>query len=289
MSKVEGINVSTAYFKAQHKELAFLIKKHAVLGDLIFQGEPLKWHASEEGLNKLLEAVNNSWLDPIALNHSIKRYRIKNYASDLVWDYPGIDMGITFDDPLISELSKNFLDIKEEILNIIDLVRKFPDSDDLTNKMGSWNYIPFFDKNGTPVKTTITRCPKISSLLTCQNVNTELGFTFVSVLAGNSTIAAHKGSTALRKRYHLPIEVPSAGESKIRIGSEWVTWHAGKAFSFYDALEHEVIHNSEKQRILFIIDVWSDALPEELIKVIKHNKNILGYATENKGSVAIND
>lgn len=276
-------------FEKQHQNLVKMVKNYPFLGDVIFQGKPLSWHASKTGLNKLLEAVENEWLDPIALNHSIRRYCIDKYASDLVWDYPGIDKGISFDDSFIRDLNINFLKIKSEVLNIIDSLKEFPDSDDLTNKNGQWNYIPFFEKDGTPVDNVLNQCPNVTSLISKQNINTDLGFVFVSALTSRSTISAHCGSTALRKRYHLPIQVPVVGESKIRIGTEWVSWIPGQPFSFYDAVEHEVVHNSDGDRILLIVDVWPEALPTELTKFLSENKDILRYATDNRDSVALND
>tara|TARA_B100000900_G_C20600814_1_gene725522 strand:+ start:4644 stop:5489 length:846 start_codon:yes stop_codon:yes gene_type:complete len=277
------------FFENQHKELKRLISENPTLEDLVFQGKTLSWHASSLGLQKLLESVNKKDFDPIALNHGIKRYLIDNYKKDLIWDYPKINKDISYSDPFISDLNENFKEIKSEVMNIISLLKKFPDSDDLTNETGQWNFIPFYEKDGTPIKTTLDNCPTISNLLDKQEINTDLGFVFVSSLDSYSSIAAHTGSTALRKRYHFPIEVPEIGQSKIRIGSEWISWEPGKAFSFYDAVEHEVVHKSDKNRIILIVDVWPECLPKELICVLKKNKSIFRYATESQKLFAIND
>ena len=277
------------YYELQHKNLVEMIKNNPLLANIIFQGKPLSWHASETGLKKLVEAVENEWLDPIALNHSIKRYCIDKYDDDLVWDYPGIDKSLSFEDPFIEELEKKFLPIKSEVMKIIDIAKKFPDSDDLTDKDGQWNFIPFFEKDGSPNRKILEQCPTIDSVMSRQNVNTDLGFAFVSVLKSKSNIAAHTGSTSLRKRYHLPIKVPVFGKSKIRIGLDWVSWVPGQAFSFYDAVEHEVIHDADGDRIILIIDVWPEIIPIELITYIQKNKDLLRYATDSRHSVAVND
>ena len=93
----------------------------------------------------------------------------------------------------------------------------------------------------------------------------------------------------LRKRYHFPIQVPVSGNSKIRIGSDWIYFSEGQAFSFFDSVEHEVEHNSDGNRVLLIIDVWPESVPEKVIEAIKLNKNILKYGTEGASSIAIND
>lgn len=277
------------FFKKQHEQLNHLITSHPEIKHLIFQSKPLEWHATDEGLSKLIEAVDNEWLDPIALNHNIKRYRINNYSSDLIWDYPEIDKKINFDDYFIRELNSSCKNITEEVKQVFDFLKKFPDSDDLTNASGQWNFIPFYEKDGSAITEILDKCPVIKNLLAKQNINTDLGFVFVSSLTSKSRITAHTGSTALRKRYHLPLIVPKAGQSKIRIGDEWINWTVGKAFSFYDAVEHEVIHGSHGDRILLIVDVWPETLPLELVKTLKLNKQVFQYATESATSVALND
>lgn len=282
-------SMDTDFFEQQHCRLVEAVNNNRHLGDLIFQGQSLNWHASTIGFEKLLEAVHNNWLDPIALNHSIKRYCINNYKHDLIWDYPNLNRSISFDDAFINDLNSNFELIKSEIFNIIELAKKFPDSDTLTNSTGQWNFIPFFEKDGTSNSSVLKKCPTILSLIKNQKINTELGFVFVSVLEKRSSIAAHSGSTALRKRYHLPIVVPEAGKSKIRIGSRWIEWEPGRAFSFYDAENHEVMHDADSERILLIVDVWPEELPDELVYYLKENTDILKYATDGRQEVALND
>ena len=281
--------IPQTYFYKQHKELKVLVEKNQLLQDVLYQGKPLSWHASDFGLQKLLEAVEQGILDPIALNHGIKRYRIDKYNSDLIWDYANIRKSVSYDDAFIIELSENFAKIKCEVIQVLDQVKKFPDSDDLTNQSGQWNFIPFYERDGKPVSMLLDRCPTIARLLENQDINTDLGFVFVSSLTAHSSIAAHTGSTSFRKRYHFPIIVPEVGKSKIRVGSDWIAWEPGKAFSFYDAVEHEVIHDASGDRVLLIVDVWPEYMSSELIRILKSNKWIFGYATENQASVAIND
>ena len=87
-------------------------------------------------MRKLLEAVENKWLDPIALDHSIRRYCINNFSLNLVWDYPGIDKSISLDDQFIRELNGNFSEVTSEVMEIVNLMKIFPDSDAFTNEKG---------------------------------------------------------------------------------------------------------------------------------------------------------
>ena len=71
--------------------------------------------------------------------------------------------------------------------------------------------------------------------------------------------------------------IPDDNVLKIRIGTKWVEWKPGKAFSFYDSVEHEVINNSEKPRIILIFDVWSPSLPKPVRDFFNNDKDLINY------------
>ena len=51
------------------------------------------------------------------------------------------------------------------------------------------------------------------------------------------------------------------------------------AFSFFDSMEHEVVNDSDDLRILLIIDIWSDGLPNSIKKCLIENQSILKFGT----------
>jgi len=90
---------------------------------------------------------------------------------------------------------------------------------------------------------------------------TPFGYTFFSTLHANSKIAAHTAPMNLRLRIHLPLIVPSEDESDeiqcgIRVGPTARQWTTGKALVLDDAYQHEVWNNTNKQRVLLLVDIW---------------------------------
>ena len=92
-------------------------------------------------------------------------------------------------------------------------------------------------------------------------------------------ISPHCGSSNLRLRNHLSIDIPEPNAAKIRVGNEWRYWEQNKTFAFDDSYEHEVIHEGNKLRIIFSVDIWHPSLTKKEIKVLSHPvfKNF-GYA-----------
>ena len=260
----------------QHSNLNKSIKLEPSLGSLIFQGRPLNDHATKEGLQKLLEANKKGNYDPISLNHGIKRLQIYPFK-DLVWGHPNIIHKINFEDEIINTLESSSNEIKPEAMAVINDLKKFPDSDTLTNPDGLWSYFPFYNKDGSPIKFAHEVCPIISKIISKLDLNCVMGFAFLSALSKKTKIQAHCGSTSLRKRYHYGITVPDGRKCKIRIGNKSIFWEENKAFSFYDAVEHEVDNDSDELRLLLIFDVWSDGIPVSIKEYLKKDSAILKY------------
>ena len=265
------------FFIHKHKQLINFIKSIPELGKVIFQGKSLEYHSSNRGLDELLQAYNDNNFDPIALNHGIKRLRIGSYNSDLIWDHPDIKPKVEFNDEIIDLLESSFNKILNETSFILDKLVRFPDSDTLVNKSGEWSYYSFYDKNTNEIEQHHKQCPIISSILKKLDLNTKFGFAFISALTKKSVIKPHQGSTSFRKRYHLGIVIPEDNVLKIRIGKDWVEWKPGKAFSFYDSVQHEVINDSEKPRIILIFDVWSPSLPKSVRDFFNNDKDLINY------------
>jgi hypothetical protein len=263
----------------QHYALNDLIKKTPKLASLVYQNISLGELATSQGLEQLLLAYKKKAYDPIALNHGIKRLLLDSYSGDRIWHHPDIIERLCFNDNNIRQLEEAFDLIEYEVLNLTKNLEKFPDSDTLTNQNGMWSYFPFYEKNGDPILYAHDSCPTISNILSSFDLNTIMGFTFISGLSKKSRIFAHCGSTSLRKRYHLGVKIPDGEKCKIRVGKDWVYWKKGKAFSFFDSMEHEVVNDSDDLRILLIIDIWSDGLPNSIKKCLIENQSILKFGT----------
>ena len=81
---------------------------------------------------------------------------------------------------------------------------------------------------------------------------------------------AHSGSSNLRMRCHLGLDVPEPDKARLRVGTEWRTWSEGKAFAFDDAFQHEVVHEGDRDRVVLVVDVWHPGLSAADIAVLSH-------------------
>ena len=74
------------------------------------------------------------------------------------------------------------------------------------------------------------------------------------MISANTTIPPHAGPTNSRLRAHLGLVVPKKGEVSIRVGNETVGWKPGKWTIIDDSFEHEILNDSNKPRLILIID-----------------------------------
>ncbi len=284
---------TTAYasLECQHQRLNKLLEREPVLASLVFQGRSLAELSTPNGLRLMKHAFDARDYDPVSMNHGIRRLRLDGYAGEVIWDYPGNQTTLIERDVITDTLELHAPTIIDEILGSIDHADKFPDSDSLTNHSGMWSYRSFYDKAGRVNPRLEADCPRTSALVDSMRPNLTFGFAFISILDPNTTIAAHKGSTSLRQRYHLGIRIPADGVSRIRIGDTWKSWQEGKAFGFNDSIDHEVEHWSAQRRIVLILDTWSDHMPATAIYAIRNYPDLLnlGVLSTQLGSIAIND
>ncbi len=75
-------------------------------------------------------------------------------------------------------------------------------------------------------------------------------------LEPNGKIKPHCGDTNAIYRCHLGIEVPDKiPVCGFRVREEWRSWEEGKVFVFVDAVNHEAINLSDRNRFIFSFDV----------------------------------
>ena len=81
-----------------------------------------------------------------------------------------------------------------------------------------------------------------------------------SLLAPHTHIPAHTGVANTRLVCHLPLIVPPG--CRFRVGESVREWREGEAFVFDDTIEHEAWNDSDKLRVVLILDLWPPALGE---------------------------
>lgn len=276
---------------AQFDHLETSIRENPLLGTVLFQGNPLDYYTSSDGKEAVFSALRNCDFDRVSLAHGIKRLRVNCFDQEVIWDYQPPSPKLVLNDPTTQLLEKNAVDIIREANSAIEFCSKFPDSDSLTNKEGLWSYRSFYDKLGVPNELLHSLCPRTSAVLRQLDLNLTLGFAFFSVLTSGTRIAAHKGSTSLRYRYHLGLKIPAVGRARIRVDDEWITWEEKKAFGFNDSFEHEVENFTPDSRAVLIIDTWSKHLPAPLVNTLKNQPQIFDFCILNRSTsgVALND
>lgn len=261
------------------------------LSVVLQQGEPLDWYLSAEGVAEVRAAALSDSLDPVALRHGIKRIRRRGYESEVIWDADIPKQQTVHDDRIIERLESAFAVIRAEVANVLSSQTLFPDSDALTNENGAWLYLPFF-ADAAPVNMQ-AECPMTAQLLQELDppLNLELGFAFVSTLTGKTVIAAHRGSSSLRQRYHLGLFVPEPGVSRIRIEDQWIEWQEGVAFGFNDSFEHEVENAGSGNRVVLIVDVWPKGVPSRTVQSLRKDPSIFEFLVLKRTgqTVALND
>lgn len=68
----------------------------------------------------------------------------------------------------------------------------------------------------------------------------------------------HPGPTNTKLRIHLPILAD--GEASLQSGTEQRTYREGEAIVFDSSFEHSVINNSDRDRVILLLDVWHPQL-----------------------------
>lgn len=125
---------------------------------------------------------------------------------------------------------------------------------------GRWSMIPLI-RNGRVVEQFASHCPRTMELargVELPRISLISPSVYFSVLEPGSRIAAHTGITNARLIAHFPLIVPD--DCGLRVGGEARRWEPGKALVFDDMTEHEAWNNSDRIRVVLIVDLWRPEL-----------------------------
>ena len=113
------------------------------------------------------------------------------------------------------------------------------------------------------------KCPTLTGYL--KHVPGLVSFS-LSRLSPHTTVEPHRGDTNAVMRCHLGIEIPAGlPECGLQAGTQQQAWDEGKWLFFNDAFKHSAWNNTDKRRIVIIMDVIR---PEFLYKQKKICANI---------------
>jgi aspartyl/asparaginyl beta-hydroxylase (cupin superfamily) len=158
--------------------------------------------------------------------------------------------------PWAMDIENHWAEIKPEVLNLInDTDKQFTSNSYVgLTKGDSWSSYTFlFWQIRTRKERIGDKCPVLYKYL--QQVPGLVSFS-LSRLTANTTVEPHRGDTNAVMRCHLGIEVPAGlPECGLQAGTEQQAWGEGKWLFFNDAFKHTAWNNTDKKRIVIIMDV----------------------------------
>jgi hypothetical protein len=129
----------------------------------------------------------------------------------------------------------------------------------------NWTVFPFYDGFGKLQVDNARRCPRIAEFLGSRAGIGSIGcMAFFSIMNPKTHVPRHTSELNTRMRYHLGIEVPER-DIHFRIHDQLITWKQDRCIKIDDSYEHEVFQQSDRRRVVFVLDLPHPELrPEEL-------------------------
>ncbi len=131
---------------------------------------------------------------------------------------------------------------------------------DKLNHSRNWSGFHLY-AHGLPVHEHLSQCPKTAEALALVDTAEIPGLcpnAMFSALAPGAHIPPHSGETNARLVAHLPLVVP--GNCTFRVGYDWREWREGKCWVFDDTVNHEARNDSDRLRVILMVDVWNPLL-----------------------------
>lgn len=131
------------------------------------------------------------------------------------------------------------------------------DADKLSH--GTWD-VGYVQYMGRPARENRDRFPRTARVLDSLPGFRGTAHAYFSVLAPHSHIKPHCGPINAWLRCHLGVLVPNG--CRMRVGDETRPMQEGKCLLFDDAFEHEVWNDSDRDRLMLIVDFWHPDLDD---------------------------
>ena len=206
-----------------------------------------------------------------SIYHKIIEKKLPNFSNPSIWNLKKLNSKPWFESDKWSRyLEENCKVIKDEFFSSDYKTTEHPGNQMLAEN-GKWSSITLIGAQGKneDFKNSFS---KTFDLLKKMPINETYGFVAFSKLSPGTHIKPHTGSSNLRLRYHLGIDVPEPDMVKIRVGDQTRPWLEDKCIIFDDSYEHEVFHKGKKDRIVFIVDLWHPQIKNSYVEVLKLNE-----------------
>ncbi len=189
--------------------------------------------------------------------------------------FPGLPETPVFDRHLFSwfeQLENSYEAIRFEAENILQQrngVSPFlalGESDKVSDYLGgpkpNWDAY-FFYRHGEKFEDHHHACPSTSSALESLplvHVSQHAPEICFSILAPDTHILPHYGTSNIRSVVHLPLIVPK--DCALKVQDQLIEGRAGKCFAFDDTFLHEAWNRSNEVRVILLMDTWNPHLTE---------------------------
>jgi len=129
----------------------------------------------------------------------------------------------------------------------------------------NWTVFPFYDGYANLQVDNARKCPRIAEFLGSRAGIGSIGcMAFFSIMNPKTHVPPHTSELNTRMRYHLGIEVPEQ-DIHFRVHDQLITWKQDRCIKIDDSYEHEVFQQSDRRRVVFVLDVPHPELrPEEI-------------------------
>ncbi|HMQ09883.1 MAG TPA: aspartyl/asparaginyl beta-hydroxylase domain-containing protein [Oligoflexia bacterium] len=169
---------------------------------------------------------------------------------------------LAFYDPYILPWVKGLEDqwqiIRAELDRLLEHWQQLPNFQDISKDQTAitqddhWKTVIFYGY-GFKTDFNCAVCPITAEILSKIPGMTTAMF---SILSPGKIIPPHRGPYKGVLRYHLALKVPQDYKNcKIRVGETWLSWQQGKSILFDDTYEHEVINNTNEDRVVLFLDI----------------------------------
>jgi len=181
--------------------------------------------------------------------------------------YPGLRT-IPWHDPAEFEMVADLERLAPQIASEMRAfeTEHFQDEAEEIGRTGRWGVL-FLLEMGRRNEAVLARCPVTASVIDKhRTVTTRGGLMYFSCLDPHTRVAPHQGPTNLRLRCHLGLEVPDG--CGVRVGGVVGAWQEGRCIVFDDSFWHEAWNNSDRRRVVLIIDFWHPDLSDDEVALL---------------------
>jgi aspartyl/asparaginyl beta-hydroxylase (cupin superfamily) len=156
--------------------------------------------------------------------------------------------------------------------------REFTPEHEPIARRGAWDVFMLYER-GRRHDDRLRRVPTVAEIVDRhRTVRSLAGLVYFSRLAPHSRVAPHSGPTNMRVRVHLGIDVPP--QCGISVAGVGATWQADTCIAFDDSFPHEVWNDSDRERIVLVVDCWHPDLSDEEVRLLDGFQRYIEYAAE---------